>query len=176
MKKFIKPTVLKIILFVIFLVLSVIISFRSLLGSWVLNSPIFNYKTMLCEKGICRSEIYLPYVISNIIFYYLLSCFVVFVARLINEARRQNKISKKVFLITFGVIFILITGLGIWQYQQYQTEKKMRYCEKDNDCIWVKEYGCVNLNFSLTQPKPPWFIPCACYLKTHRCYKIPILP
>lgn len=81
-------------------------------------------------------------------------------------------ISKKVLLISLVLVIILITGLGIWQYQRYQTEKKMRYCEKIGDCTWLEEYGCVNLDFFLTQPKPPWSIPCACDLKMHRCYEV----
>lgn len=88
MKEFFKPTVFKIILFIIFLTLSIVISFRPLLGSWVYDGPIFNYKTIQCGEGIgnCSRQVYQPYVIFNLIFYYLLSCFVI---KLINKVRKR---------------------------------------------------------------------------------------
>ena len=72
------------------------------------------------------------------------------------------------------IIIIIVSGWGIWQYQRYQTDKKMRYCEKSSDCKWIESYGCVNLNFYYTQSKLgiPWTLLCACDKKKHRCHEV----
>ncbi len=89
MKKFIKPTVSKIILFIIFLVLSTIIPFESFLGSWVKDGPIFNYETIICGEQMfsCAPQIYSFYVIFNLIFYYLLSCLIIWLISKFTRSR-----------------------------------------------------------------------------------------
>ena len=89
MKKFIKPTVSKIILFIVFLVSSIVIPFESFLGSWVRNGPIIKYETIVCGEQMfsCAPQIYFYYVIFNLIFYYLLSCLIIWLISKFTKSR-----------------------------------------------------------------------------------------
>lgn len=80
-KEFLRLDWRKIVIFVIFVILSVIVPFRSILGSWVDTGPIFNYESIVCgeEPFSCSPQIFLPYMIFNLVFYYLLSCLIVWI-------------------------------------------------------------------------------------------------
>jgi len=82
----------------------------------------------------------------------------------------------KLFWIGIGIIIILVFGVGIWQYQEYRTNKKVKYCERSSDCRWIDSYGCVNLDFYYNQSesKVPWTILCACNEEKHRCYEVSV--
>jgi len=81
LKQFLKPDFRKIVIFIIFVILSVIIPFRYILGPWVDTGPIFNYESIVCgeEPFSCSPQIFLPYMIFNLAFFYLLSCFIVWI-------------------------------------------------------------------------------------------------
>jgi len=89
MKKFIKPTFFKIILFIAFIFFSAVIPFESFLGSWVKDGPVFNYKTIVCGEQMfsCAPQIYSSYVIFNLVFYYLLSCLIIWLINKVDRLR-----------------------------------------------------------------------------------------
>ena len=76
MMQFIKPTISKIIIFVVLLALSMLIPWASILGQGVLDGPILNYTAIECGRSFCARGTDLPYTIFNVIFYYLVSCLI----------------------------------------------------------------------------------------------------